>query len=704
MATSSKEDVLEPHSRHIGTATVYINTDASWSIGPTPTQLVRVTFDSILNINDDTFGYSAIAAESNFRGGYRLFVRSNSENDQIVEVRIGADGKADAASVTLLSQAQMFSIEESLQLDLNESGGYGAGSVLLLGGAVNLYTDGVGAYQLGMGSAAPVTMRVNGLALTDEILPAGWQIIEVTTGAINNGSGFRAYAQDPSGAVFEANFMADGSFTGGVVLTSAQLDALEQSLGLDIDGDSDLPMPTGWTSVLTDPALRKLIESALTPEVRLQSVDGNAQSYADPAGGVITHAELVRMVQTIAANHKAAGTTAITDAEVSTLQALAARGKAAFTGTSTSAGEYVSYVFSKMVGGAEANRFFTGGNSAAGELGSLTGGTTVANFEKLIDKWLMGGDLPNTATAGDSATGAAKAVTPAYAKSTGALFVDGVGIADVSQGSAGDCYLIAVFGGLAGTDPMAVQNMVVENVAVDGTRTWGVRFFDVNKNAHWVTVNDMLPVSVGDPSRLAYAGSASKDLNGEIWTTVIEKAYVQANTLGILPRAENNGKNIYAAVEGGNGEALSQLLGGGKVTQYSVTQKPEEAGVTNVTGNDYLIANIVNGKDPAAMAAAEKVLKDWINGGKTIWLGVTTTHKDSFGNWNLVGSHAHYLIDADPANPDNNTVLAYNPWGLLSLPNPPALLPGGSPGVSPVPYTLTELMGIPGLDFGIFTG
>ena len=702
MATSSKEDVLEPHSRHIGTATVYINTDASWSIGPTPTQLVRVTYDTILNINDDTFGYSAIAAESNFRGGYRLFVRSNESNDTIVEVSIGADGKADPASVTALTQAQMFAIEESLQLDLNESGGYGAGSVLVLGGAVNLYTDGVGAYQLGVGTAAPVTMRVNGAALTDEVLPAGWNIVE----AALSGNGFKAYAQDPSGAIFEANFTADGNFTGGDMLSAAQLDALEQSQGLDIDGDSDLPMPAGWTSGLTDPALKKLIESALTPEVRLQSVDGNAQALSDPAGGVITHAELVKMVQTIAANHKAAGTTAITAAEVSTLQALAARGKAAFTGASASAGEYLAYVFSKMVSGSEANRFFTGGKSSAGELGSLTAGTSVANFEKLIDKWLLGGDLPNTATAGDSATGAAKAVTPGYAKSTGAMFVDGVSIADVAQGTAGDCYLIAVFGGLAGTNPTAVQNMVVENVAVDGTRTWGVRFFDVNKNAHWVTVNDMLPVTVADPNRLAYAGTASKDLNGEIWTTVIEKAYVQANTLGILPRAENNGKNIYQAVEGGNGEALSQLLGGGKVTQYSVTQNPEEARVTSVTGNEYLIANIVNGKDPAAMAAAEKVLKDWINSGKTIWLGVTTTQKDSFGNWNLVGSHAHFLVDADPANPDNNTVLSYNPWGLKALPNPPAFVgaDGGSPGLSPVPYTLTELMGIPGLDFGIFTG
>ena len=97
---------------------------------------------------------------------------------------------------------------------------------------------------------------------------------------------------------------------------------------------------------------------------------------------------------------------------------------------------------------------------------------------------------------------------------------------------------------------------------VDGMRSWGVRFFDAKGQTHWVTVNDMLPTVPGDNTKLAYGGPADKSLNGEIWVPLLEKAYAQANTLGILPRSENKGKNSFMAVEGGGGDPIVQMQGG----------------------------------------------------------------------------------------------------------------------------------------------
>ena len=301
---------------------------------------------------------------------------------------------------------------------------------------------------------------------------------------------------------------------------------------------------------------------------------------------------------------------------------------------------------------------------------------------------------PAPATAGDSATGAAKSVTATYAKSTGALFVDGITVSDVNQGSAGDCYLIAAMGGLAHTKPSVLQALFVANPAIDGARSWGVRFFDANGKAHWVTVNDMLPIAAAGATTVAYAGPANKDLNGEIWVPLLEKAYAQANALGILPRAEQTGQNSYAAVEGGQGDPLGALVAS-KVIAYS------DPG-SNYGNNGYLVPRDFDRTNAAARTKMEADLMLAVNAGKTVWVGVTNTLKDSFGNQLLVGSHAHFIIDPDPSNPNNSNVLVYNPWGIAALPSPAGPAPGNF--VSPAEFTLAQLVGIAGLDFMVLDG
>lgn len=689
MATAKVEE-LEPHARHIGSATLLINTDASWSIGPDPTHLVKVSFADITSIDDSTFGFSAISAESDGKGGYRLFVRSDDNDDMVVEVKVDAAGKVDPASVAVLTQAQMFEVEEQFKVDLNNSGGFGSGPVLLQGGSANLYMSELGYYQIGDGTGQPVTLTLVGQPLDDKLLPAGWEIVE----AVPKGGGWQIFAQAPTGDIFDAAFNAAGEFTGGSLLGAAEVDALEQSLGVDIDGDNDLPAPAGWTSIIKTPLLQSAIDQALSSTASAQSAGPRgdvaalgAQAQAT-AANTITHAELVAMLRTLIQSHKDNGNVPITAQEVADLQALAARGKAAFAGNGPAA-EYLSFVFSKLVEGSDANRFFNGGETQRSELGSLGANSPVSVLEKLVDKWLLGGDMPSPATAGDSATGAPKAVTATYAKTTGTLFVDGISVSDVNQGTAGDCYLIAAIGGLAVSKPDALQALFVENAPIDGVRSWGVRFFDANGHAQWVTVNDMLPVAEAGATKVAFAGSADKDLNGEIWVPLLEKAYAQANTLGFLPRAETTGQNSFAAIEGGQGDPLGALIAG-KVITYS------DPG-SNFGNNGYLVTRFVDRNDAAAKSQLENDLKGLINAGKTVWLGVTTTLKDSFDNQLLVGSHAHFLIDANPADPNNSDVLVYNPWGQSPQPNPPG--PAAGNFISPASFTLAQLVGIAGLDF-----
>ena len=693
MATT-KVEVLEPHARHIGSAMLVITADGSWAVGTTMANAVKVSLDGVASIDDSTFGYSAVAVEKD-GSGYVLFVRNDEDEDQLVQVRLDAAGRADASSLAVLQGASLYAAEEQYQVDLNDSGGFGQGDVLLQGGAANLFINELGHYRVGLTSAS-ATLSVGGTPLDDQLLPAGWEIVEAVPA---QGGGWRVFAQDPQGNVFDASFDGGGAFAGGDVVGGAALDALEAALGLDIDGDNDLPAPAGWTSVIQTPSLRTAIDQALAPppaQMAAQLATPGAQAGAQPladAPNTMTHAELVALLRGVVASHRANGNAPITAQEVADLQALAARGAAAFAGNGAAA-DYLSYVFSRLVEGSEANRFYQGGATQRSELGSLAAGASPELLDKLIDKWLLGGDLPGASTAGDSATGAAKSVVATYAKSSGTLFVDGITVADVNQGTAGDCYLIAAMGGLAATKPTALQSLFVENAAVGEVRTWGVRLFDANGKAHWVTVNDMLPVPEAGATTLAYAGPANKALNGEIWVPLLEKAYAQANTLGILPRAESTGFNTYAAIEGGQGDPLGALV------QSKVIAVSDPG--ANFGDNGYLVTMPMDRNNPDVRAQLEAAMASVINAGKVVWLGVTTTVKDSFDNQLLVGSHAHFIIDADPANPSNTDVLVYNPWGLSALPTPPGPAPGNF--VSPATYTIAQLVGIAGLDFMVLEG
>ncbi len=669
---TGKESVVEPSVRFLGDgAVLFINDDFSWSVGLNTNALVKVQFGDTKAIDDSTYGFSAMSVEKLSTGGYKLFVRSDADNKTIVEVFLDAQGQVSAESIKALSVAEMRSTEDRLGVDLDGNGGFGDGPVLIEGGAINLYMSADGAYQVGTSTSSLVNVTVSGQPLA-KILPPGWELVEIIP---VSGGGFEIFAQADSGDVYEAIFDASGAYASGEPLTTEKLAAKESSFGADLNGNKDLPAAAGWTSVLKDAAIKSAVDAALAA-----------------SSGKMSYTQLVGLMNGIIDSHKSAGDTPITGNEVADLQALASRGKTIFAGESgkVEVTDYLSYVFSKMVDGSIANNFYTGGQATRTELGNLAAGSSVANLEKLVSKWLLGGDLPSPTAGGDAATGKASTTVAVYEKSAGTLFVDGITPGDVKQGALGDCFMVAALVTIADVRSSAIQAMIVDNGTVNGSRTWGVRMYDAEGKANWVTVNDMLPVGAAGSAQLVFGGNPTADLNGEIWVPLLEKAYAQANSLGILPRGEKSGLNAYWAVEGGFGDPMANVLGGGKVTAYLYANY-------NWENNPYVNPVVIDRNSPDSLKILQDALTVAVNSGKAIWIGSGQKTTDPSGNILLTGGHAFSAQDADPNSSTNSNVLVYNPWGIKSLPTPPENVGH----LSPFPYTLAELIGFAEVDYWI---
>jgi hypothetical protein len=101
-------------------------------------------------------------------------------------------------------------------------------------------------------------------------------------------------------------------------------------------------------------------------------------------------------------------------------------------------------------------------------------------------------------------------------------------MSDIRQGALGDCYLLAGLGAIAGDNPHALRQNVVD--FNDGT--YGVRL----GNSFYRVDND-LPVHNGGTTP-AYAGLGAQN---SMWVAIIEKAFAHYRT----------GANSYASIEGG---------------------------------------------------------------------------------------------------------------------------------------------------------
>lgn len=417
--------------------------------------------------------------------------------------------------------------------------------------------------------------------------------------------------------------------------------------------------------------------------LKVASIRGTVDQ-ALSSDGKITHAEAVSVLDSAIAAAKTASGASGTVGEtiLADLRAISLRGDSVFTSPDLNGKEsgYLSYVFDKVVNTSPANAFFTGGTITRQALGNLNGNSPISDLEKLRDKWLLGLDLPDPRTEGDTANPAAVGASGEYRAFNGSLVIDGFGYTDVRQGSMGDCYLLAGAAGIAEastyakttSDPKladyatAFERMFSAN---SGTSTWGVRFYDVFNKPHWVTVNNQFVVPTGSganvsPSyaKLPVAASTGKS---ELWVALLEKAYAQANETGIFER--DNSSNAFFAIEGGWGTNLQQMLGGG--TAFLAAGRT----LSWTRGYFGLPASDVNTQ------LGTTTLEGIMNFGHPFY--VSSSYSSQIGGkiaW--TGGHAFTGFDPVRTNTTNTNITIYNPWG-----------PSGSSHVSPFEDNLATM-------------
>jgi hypothetical protein len=287
--------------------------------------------------------------------------------------------------------------------------------------------------------------------------------------------------------------------------------------------------------------------------------------------------------------------------------------------------DYVKVLTNKVVNGDVANA-----NYQKTTLGNLSAGSSASHMEKLINKWFLGLDRPDT-TDVDGVTYTYKFV------SGGSLFQNGVSYQDIYQGYVGDCYFLAALASTAFRSPSTIQSMFTDN----GDNTYTVRFYN-NGVADYVTVDRYLPVDGYGTFIYARQKAASwgapGDAANEWWYALAEKAYAQLNESGWTGQ---DGTNSYSGIIAGwEGNTIKQVTG-----------------LNTTVGGSMNFDNIVNA----------------FNSGKWITIG----SKFSGVANNVVVGHAYVLVGYNPGT-SNNTETAkftlFNPWGVGADSSKPGLL------------------------------
>jgi hypothetical protein len=672
MATSSNVAsrdtpfVAEAFARSINTAILFIDGDGNWKVGDIGQKVAQyktVSASGASTVNDDTLELTALTAEKREGGGFLVYAQSNDDPSSYAEITL--DGNGAVTGQRTLTLEQLFAAEVKYGIDLNDNGGIGSQLVLADDGQADLYIDGAGAYVVKTPKGDTIPLTLDGQPLTIYNLD-DYEFSEVS---VEDDGSLTSVVEDPSGNFFKVVSSASGSSTAPQPMTPEELAARESKSGVDVNRDSSKALTPDWTGVLKTPALRQEVEAQLVQ------------------GGKISHAGLLKIVDTVLQGLQASGATKVGADLVADLREMGARGQALFTSKDLAGNDttYLSYVFDKMVNASKANNTFTGGQSKTVSLGNLSAESAPAQLAQLRDKWLLGKDLPNPTTQGDTANPNAAAATGLYQTFAAELFVGGANLLDVNQGSAGTCYLLAALAGVANSAPSALQSAFVSSGAVGDNRVWGVRFYDTAGKEVWVTANDQLVVSEPGADTASYAKATGRDASGavvpELWVPLLEKAYAQANELGAFGR--QNDANAMFAIEGGMAEAVSNVVGG------RMTWLAEQA-YNDINGNPLLSA-ITAPEGSSILAEVTKA----INAGQVVWVGSDNKTTDASGATLWTGGHAFLALDPDPNNPNDTQIRVYNPWGFS-----PASAQSPNPTfVSPFLVDLASVAGVKGYDF-----
>jgi hypothetical protein len=257
----------------------------------------------------------------------------------------------------------------------------------------------------------------------------------------------------------------------------------------------------------------------------------------------------------------------VDSSEFASLQFLATYGSYVRTPAS------VCYLESQVVGNNAANRTYLGYS-----LGNLTVNSASWQLQELVGKWFLGQDRPSV-VAGRGL---------GYVPWGGSLFSSsGPSYADVHQGGAGDCSLLASLAETAARDSGDITNMFT----YDGNNVWTVRFFQ-NGSPVYVTVDNMLPAVSG---RTFYDAP-----QGNLWVALAEKAYAELNAFdgqdGVATSLQ--GRNSYTSLEGLDPSKVLATLTGRQAyqcyTASSIAQALSQGnlivlGTGPTTGSPYVV-------------------------------------------------------------------------------------------------------------------
>lgn len=335
--------------------------------------------------------------------------------------------------------------------------------------------------------------------------------------------------------------------------------------------------------------------------------------------------------------------------------------------------DYYQYIYNSAVGYNRANQWWTGGESERVALGSLQIGSSRRDFNKLVKKWLYGQDSPKTVIDGDAAQGINRVQMFNYGVANGPVFEGLPTYEQVSQGTAGTCYFLAGLMDIANRHPDIFQGLFLDN----GNGTYGVRFYGTDNQPVWVTVD---PSSLPIDSRggLAFSGSDSRSmfrdpLTNILWPGMLEKAYAQANEIGVFARADQT--NSYRSIEYGDA-AVFRYLGGEEFgfPYLGITARPNDSitgsefvlfkneDIVNrkMNDNDYssILAKSLRGAMPLDVQPSDELGRRYENGSAMMLLSLKAEKMP--GKIRFVKGHAYAVVDYSL---DSGMFKIANPWG-----------------------------------------
>jgi hypothetical protein len=323
---------------------------------------------------------------------------------------------------------------------------------------------------------------------------------------------------------------------------------------------------------------------------------------------------------------------------------------------------HVKYLADRVVTSHAGNNWFQGEENRGPDSrgGSLKDRDPASKLNTLISKWFGGEDHPLAFIRKDPSKPDPNAPRNQYryVPVDGVLFRStGPSLADIRQGSIGDCYFLASLGAVAQTHPQAIRDMITDNR--DGTYT--VRFF-IEGAAAYVTVDRMLPVDGNNMLVYSGAGRAATlptvlHSSNAIWPHLIEKAYAQINETG---KIWQSGRNEYSTFRmAGNNSGIEG--GFPKHAMDHIAQIPQERfriefetiwsdaalRLTDALGADFGVMRLERFKDFVLKLKANK---------QPIGIAIATANATM--GWNLIRSHEYVLVSGNDWG-----VTLYNPHG-----------------------------------------